>query len=146
MLGAEPALQKRLGRRARIDAAVGRQADDVLKRIEAYALDGSLPERVVVQIGENGPLTEEEIARLRADLRGIERVVLVNVRVPRSWEAQVNATLAKAVADWPQARLADWYTASANQDLLYDHVHPNAAGEVVYADVVARALRRGRAR
>ncbi len=142
MLAAEPALRRWLGRRARIDAAVGRQPSDILARIEDYARRGRLPDRVIVQIGDNGPLSEADMARLRADLRGIPRVVLVDVRVPREWEAQANATLAAAVRGWPQARIADWYAASGDSSLLYDEAHPNARGEEVYARVVARALRR----
>jgi peptidoglycan/LPS O-acetylase OafA/YrhL len=142
MLAAEPALKRRLGRRARIDAAVGRQPDDILARLEAYSRHGRLPDRVIVQIGDNGPLTDADMARLHADLRGIPRVVLVNIRVLREWETEANAELAAAVRHWPQARVADWYSASADPSLLYDEAHPNVRGEQVYARVVAQALRR----
>jgi lysophospholipase L1-like esterase len=68
--------------------------------------------------------------------------VLVNVRVPRSWCAQTNEQLAQAVRGWPQARLADWYDASAAPGLLYDDgTHPNPRGARVYAGVIRRALR-----
>lgn len=142
MLGAEEALREALGPDARIDAAVGRQAVDVIERVEGYALDGALPDEVIVQIGENGPLTQGDIDRLHAVLRGLERVVLVNVRVPRNWEAQSNQVLEDALEDWPEARLADWYGASADPSLLADGAHPTEAGQEVYAQVVKRALRR----
>jgi len=142
MLGAEPALQEKLGPNARIDAAVGRQAVDVIERIEGYALDGALPDEVIVQIGENGPLTQADIDRLHAVLRGLKRVVLVNVRVPRNWEAQSNQVLKDALKDWPEARLADWYKASADPSLLADGAHPTEEGQQVYARTVNRALNR----
>ncbi|MEA2279942.1 MAG: hypothetical protein QOK21_549 [Solirubrobacteraceae bacterium] len=138
MLGAQEAL----GRHMRVDAAVGRQADDIVGRIDAYRAAGRLPSRVVVQIGENGPIPASDLRELRNALRGVRRVVLVNVRVPRSWGAQTNAQLARAVRGWPQARIADWYDASAAPGLLYeDGTHPNPRGARVYAAIVRRALR-----
>jgi peptidoglycan/LPS O-acetylase OafA/YrhL len=142
MLGAQPALQRALGRRARIDAAVGRQAGDIAERIEAYALDDALPDRVVVQVGENGPLTDDDMARLHAVLRGIPRVVFVNVRVPRSWQAESNKVLEDGIEDWPEARIADWYSASSDSELLFDGAHPTEEGQAVYARVVEKALER----
>ncbi|WP_259310962.1 acyltransferase family protein [Capillimicrobium parvum] len=141
MLAAQPALQERFGPKARIDAAVGRQATDILGRLEAYRREGTLPETVVVQMGENGPIWSADVERLKAALKGVKRVVLVNVRVPRSWQAQVNATLDEAVKHWPQARVANWYGASGDAALLYDQAHPDPAGQVVYARVVTKALR-----
>ncbi|HEU4656599.1 MAG TPA: acyltransferase family protein [Capillimicrobium sp.] len=140
MLAAQPALQKALGPQARIDAAVGRQAADIAARIEAYALDGALPDRVIVQVGENGPLTSSDMDRLHAVLRGIPRVVFVNVRVPRSWEAESNSVLEDGIEDWPEARIADWNAASSDPSLLFDGAHPNEEGQQVYARVVDKAL------
>jgi lysophospholipase L1-like esterase len=69
-------------------------------------------------------------------------VVLIIVRVPRSWQDEVNATLADAVHGWRGAVIADWHTASGRPGLLYDDgTHPNAAGQLVYARMVERALR-----
>jgi peptidoglycan/LPS O-acetylase OafA/YrhL len=138
MLGAEEALARRM----RVDAAVGRQADDIVGRLDAYRATGHLPSRVVIQIGENGPIPAGDLRELRHALRGVQRVVLVNVRVPRSWEEQTNQQLARAVRDWPQARLADWYSASAAPGLLYeDGTHPNPRGARVYMRIVRQALR-----
>jgi lysophospholipase L1-like esterase len=75
-------------------------------------------------------------------LRGLKRVVLVNVRVPRNWEAQSNQVLKDALKDWPEARLADWYKASADPSLLADGAHPTEEGQKVYARTVNRALKR----
>ncbi len=138
MLGAQEALPRRF----RVDAAVGRQADDIVGRLDAYRAAGRLPSRVVIQIGENGPIPASDLRELRHALRGVQRVVLVTVRVPRSWCAQTNQQLARAVRGWPQARLADWYAASAASGLLYeDGTHPNPRGARVYARIVRQALR-----
>jgi peptidoglycan/LPS O-acetylase OafA/YrhL len=137
MLAAQPELE----RRATVDAAVGRQVPDILARLAQYRDAGKLSDRVIVQIGENGPLTDDDVAELRAVLRGVQRVVLINVRVPRSWDEEVNAALAAAVRDWPAARLADWHDASARAGLLYpDGAHPTPAGQRVYTRLIRRAL------
>ena len=137
------AAQQALARHATVDAAVARQPSDVVARLDAYRAAERLPSRVVVQIGENGPLWSDDVRALRHALRGVDRVVLVNVRVPRSWVAQVNEKLEQAAASWPAARVADWYGASARGDLLYDDAtHPTARGARVYASLVERALRR----
>jgi len=131
-----------LGDHATVDAAVGRQAPDILARLQRYRRAGRLPGRVVVQIGENGPIFGADIRQLKRELAGVDRVVLVNVRVMRSWRSEVNAVLAETVHDWKQARLADWYTASENPALIYDDgTHPTPPGRNVYARVVERALR-----
>ena len=138
MLGAAP----ELGKLAVVDAEIGRQATDIIGRLQAYRDAGQLPNRVVVQIGENGPVTKSEMAELKRVLKGVDRVVLVNVRVPRSWGDSVNEDLEKAVARWPEARLADWYDASDKRDLLYDDAtHPRPEGQKVYTRIVRQALR-----
>jgi peptidoglycan/LPS O-acetylase OafA/YrhL len=138
MLAAQPAL----GRHATVDAAVGRQANDIIGRLESYRAAGALPSRVIVQIGENGPIFADDMRAMRSVLHGVRRVVLVNLRVPRRWNDDVNARLARAVENWPEARLADWYRASARPGVLWgDGTHPNPRGQRVYARVVARALR-----
>jgi peptidoglycan/LPS O-acetylase OafA/YrhL len=135
------ASQDALGRDMTVDAALGRQASDVIARLETYRAADRLPRRVVVQMGENGPIGSDDIQELRRTLADVQRVVLVNVRVPRTWVAQTNDVLSRAVKDWPQARVADWYDASAGADLLYDdETHPTLQGRRVYARIVRRAL------
>jgi hypothetical protein len=47
------------------------------------------------------------------------------------------------VKDWPAARIADWYDASARAGLLYpDGTHPTPAGQRVYTRLVTRPLSR----
>jgi hypothetical protein len=138
MLAAEQALEHRLG--ARVDAAVGRQPSAIIDRLQRYRDARALPSRVVVQIGDNGPVWYADMVRLRAVLRGVPHVVLVNVREPTSWAGEVNDQLAQAARAWPEAKIADWRAASANPSLLYDGAHPDPRGAVAYANVIERAL------
>jgi hypothetical protein len=138
MLAAQAELEQRLG--ARVDAAVGRQPSAIIDRLQAYRDAHALPPDVVVQIGDNGPVWSADMTRLHAVLSGVPHVVLINVREPTSWQAEVNDTLAQAIRTWPSATIADWLSASSNPSLLYDSAHPDPAGAAVYAGVVARSL------
>ncbi len=140
MLGCAPVLEQRLGSRLRVDAVVGRQAVDTISRLAEYRAHGDLPATVIVQIGDNGPVWYDNLQRLREVLSGVPHVVLVNVRVARSWQGEVDKALAEYVSSWPQAVLADWYSHSS-ESLLVDGVHPSVAGRAIYARVVLEALR-----
>jgi peptidoglycan/LPS O-acetylase OafA/YrhL len=143
MLGASSELEKRLGpRRLRIDATVGRQAADMIATLRTYRQGSGLPSRVIVQIGDNGPILGDQPDQLKAALKGVRRVVLVTVHVPERWQDPNNAVLHAMLDGWPQARLADWNSiASAHPGYLVDGVHANTQGRAAYAKAVAAALK-----
>jgi peptidoglycan/LPS O-acetylase OafA/YrhL len=145
MLGCAPVLEQRLGSRLRVDAIVGRQAFDTIERLAEYRAEGALPQTVIVQIGDNGPVWYANMQRLRTVLGGVPHVVIVNVRVARDWQNEVNSELASYVSTWPQAVLANWY-AHSSESLLVDGVHPSVPGRSIYANVVVAALREAAAR
>ncbi len=132
MLGCAPVLEQRLGSRLRVDAVVGRQAADTIERIAEYRAEGALPRTVIVQLGDNGPVWYANMQRLRSVLSGVQHVVIVNVRVARDWQNEVNSELASYVSTWPQAVLANWYSHSS-ESLLVDGVHPSVPGRAIYA-------------
>jgi peptidoglycan/LPS O-acetylase OafA/YrhL len=145
MLGCAPVLEQRLGLRLRVDAVVGRQAVDTISRLAEYRAHGDLPPTVIVQIGDNGPVWYANLQRLREVLSGVPHVVIVNVRVARSWQGEVDRALAEYVSSWPQAVLANWYSHSS-VGLLVDGVHPSVAGRAIYANVIVEALRQAAGR
>jgi peptidoglycan/LPS O-acetylase OafA/YrhL len=145
MLGCAPVLEQRLGSRLRVDAIVGRQAVDTIERLAEYRAEGALPHTVIVQIGDNGPVWYANMQRLRTVLSGVPHVVIVNVRVARSWQNEVNSELSSYLSTWPQAVLANWYSHSS-ESLLVDGVHPSVPGRAIYATVVVDALREAQSR
>jgi peptidoglycan/LPS O-acetylase OafA/YrhL len=140
MLGASTELESALGSELRIDAVVSRQPEATIARLYAYRAEGSLPRRVIVHIGDNGPVYYADAQRLRAALKGVPLVVLVNVRVDTSWQGEVNSELRQTVAGWHQATIADWYDASTAPGLLADGTHTTPAGARAFAAVIARAI------
>jgi len=140
MLGASSALDSAFGPNLHIDAVVSRQPNATIDRISAYRAEGSLPSRVIVHIGDNGPVYYADAQRLKAALAGVPLVVLVNVRVDTSWQGEVNSELRQTVQGWHQATIADWYDASSAPGLLADGTHTTPEGAKLFAGVISRAI------
>lgn len=125
-----------------VDAAVGRQAREVVRIVQARLQDGTLPPVVVIQTGNNGPVTEGQLDDLLEALAGVRRVVLVNVRVDRPWEEGNNRAIAAAASSHGNVRLVDWRGSTEGKpELFYDDgIHSSPAGAVVYASLIAAAI------
>jgi hypothetical protein len=136
MVAARSALLAEGGSGTRVDAVVGRQNDATLTVLERYREDGTLAltERLIIHIGTNGPLTQAQFDRLARITADVPDVVVVNVRVPKSWESQSNRVIAENVPTLERMRLADWHEASKDPGVLgRDGVHPTPTGARVYA-------------
>lgn len=142
MVAATPALDQALPG-IYIDAMVGRQFSTGLDVIAQLKAAGQLRSIVVVGLGTNGTVTSDEISQLFTEIGPNRRLVLVNTFEDRSWEQEVNSTLAAAVGAHPTSVvLADWYdTIGHRTDLLWpDGIHPQPAGGVVYATMLKAAV------
>jgi peptidoglycan/LPS O-acetylase OafA/YrhL len=142
MIQGADALARDLGP-LRVDAAVGRhiaEGIDILRRRQS---SGELAGTVIVQLGNNGPFRAGQFDAAMDALRDVPLVVWVNVRVPRDWEAHNNRVIASGVAHYPNARLVDWYDATADRPDLFwkDGYHPRPEGAKLYADLIAAAIR-----
>ncbi len=128
--------------RVEVDAAVGRLPWQVPGLLRARREAGTLPSIVVIHTGNNGIISRQTLEELMDTLSGVERVVLVNVRVKRDWEQANNATIADAPSRYPNVRVVDWYGATAGRDDLFasDGIHPGAAGAALYAELIAAAV------
>jgi hypothetical protein len=142
MAGAADTLRRAFGGDAVVDAKEARQPTDYPSVIDAYRSADRLPDHVIVQIGNNGPVWYDDLVALQESLAGVDHVYLVNVEVPRSWEGEVNSELAEFVGQWPEATVIDWHSAAAeNSDLTYDQIHLTPEGEALYASLIAQAFR-----
>jgi hypothetical protein len=142
MVAATPALDTALPG-IEINAMVGRQFYTGLQVIEQLKEEGQLRKIVVVGLGTNGTVTTDEISQLFTEIGPNRLLVLVNTYEARSWEQEVNSTLATAAADHPgSVALANWYdTIEHRTDLLWpDGIHPQPAGGVVYAKMLKAAV------
>lgn len=124
-----------------VDAVVGRQLVDAADSVRGWEAKVPL-HRVVLSLGTNGPFPPERLDELLAELQDVRRVVLVNVRMPRSWEAEVNAQLAAATGRWPNVVLVDWHAFSHDKTELFarDGIHVNRSGARSLAMLIAAGL------
>ena len=142
MLGAAGQLEKDVPNLTVIDAQVGMQAYTAVDVLNARRAAGELGEVVVVHIGNNGVYTEEEFDQTMQALEGVRRVVFVNVNVPRAWEEPNNEVISEGVGRYPNAVLADWYSASVDHPEYFveDGVHLQIKGQKVYAALIAEKI------
>ncbi len=140
MVGAAPSLIEQYGDDAIIDAKVSRQAGVLAPIVQQLLAEGRLGSTVVVQVGINGTVTEEEL-RAIVDAAAGRRVFIINARVPRSWETSNNETVKRVVPRLPRAKVIDWYAASnGHRDwFLGDGVHLTPDGRDAYARLIKRA-------
>jgi peptidoglycan/LPS O-acetylase OafA/YrhL len=142
MRGASTQLAALLGDKAVVDAKEGRQPSAYPELIDAYRRRGELPNRVVVQEGNNGPVYWSDATALKQSLTGVDHVYLVNVEVPRSWEGEVNDELQQIAAVWPQAEVVDWHD-TVDPATTYDGIHVDPDGAEAYANLIAGAVNGG---
>jgi peptidoglycan/LPS O-acetylase OafA/YrhL len=141
MIDAAPYLSKLLPGIV-ISAKVGRQLYQASAVIATLKKEGELGQRVIIELGTNGPFSEAQLVSLLDSLGPVQQIVLVNTRVPRPWQSVVNSTLAEVARTFPHTTLVNWYAASANHNNYFwpDGVHLNPTGAQAYAVLLAKSV------
>ena len=113
-----------------IDAQVSRQVPEAIGILNARRDAGRLSPVVIVHVGNNGIIRHEQVDAMMQALADVQRVVIVNFKVPRRWEGPNNTVLAEKVPQFPNAVLVDWYSASIDRPELfwYDGIHLRPEG------------------
>jgi lysophospholipase L1-like esterase len=142
MVDASPYLQQMLPG-INVEGKIGRQLWQTPLLIAQLKADGTLGNRVILELGTNGSYTAAELTSLLKSLGPVQRIVLVNTRVPEPWESVVNQTLAQVAKTWPHTVLVNWYQDSANHNRWFypDGVHLNPVGAKIYARLLVNALK-----
>ena len=142
MTSATPALRDRF-KRILIDAAVARQVKDGIAALERLKSEGRIGRVVIIHLGNNGRWLAAQVDRIMRILSGVERVVFVNVRVPRRWEASNNETLAAGVRRHAgRAVLLNWkklWRTCPAKTFGKDGTHLSATGARCYSRLIANA-------
>src|SRR5262249_20142204 len=92
-----------------VDAAERRQFSTGVDIIEGLKKSGQLGQDVVVQLGTNGTVDPAQFDRMMGVLSDRQKVVIINAKVPRPWEDQVNSELGDGVKKYKNAVLLDWH-------------------------------------
>jgi len=123
-----------------INARVGRQATELLEVItnDKQNMNAST---IVLNLGNNNKLTEEQVAAIFEEIKDQPRIVVVNTAVPRAWRDDNNALIAQYAAMYG-AYLVDWAAISNGHPEYFapDGVHLVPAGVRAYVDAITTQL------
>jgi peptidoglycan/LPS O-acetylase OafA/YrhL len=124
------------------DAQVGQQLYQVQGAVSQLKAEGAVGNRLILELGTNGPFTVPQLQALLNALGPQQKIVLVNTAVPRPWAQQVNQTIATVAQSYPNTVVVDWSAESANcaQCLYPDGVHLDPTGAKYYATLMVQAL------
>ena len=141
VLSARDSLRSVIGK-VSIDAAVSRQPKVIADRIRARREEQRLGTAVVIHMGTNGIVQEADLKPILEELSDRDRVVVVNVRVPRVWMKPTNEMISSLVTQFPNVRLADWNAASKGHKGYFapDGVHLTKTGAEVFATLINEML------
>jgi peptidoglycan/LPS O-acetylase OafA/YrhL len=124
-----------------VNARVGRQADELLTVILhdlSIAPDGP----VVLNLGNNGALHEDEVVAIFEALKESPKVIVVNTAVPRPWQEPNNELIAEVAARFPNIAIVNWSEISLGHPEYFapDGVHLVGAGVDIYVAEIAQYL------
>jgi peptidoglycan/LPS O-acetylase OafA/YrhL len=124
-----------------VNAHVGRQAPELLDAIlhdKANAPDGP----VVLDLGNNNSLTEQQVVDILEALKDEKKVILVNTAVPRPWRESNNQLIAEVSARYSNVRVIDWASVSDGHPEYFapDGVHLVQTGVAIYVEQIAKYL------
>jgi peptidoglycan/LPS O-acetylase OafA/YrhL len=142
MVGARPQLRERFGT-IRVDAKVARQVSEGINRLKLMRRRGQLGDVVIIHLGNNGKFTSAQFDEIMRIVSGVKRVLFVNVKVPRRWEASVNRVLVAGVHRYPGVVYVNWrhqWRYCNGRIFGSDATHLTPAGARCYARVIAGAI------
>jgi peptidoglycan/LPS O-acetylase OafA/YrhL len=143
MVDARKALRARI-KGIYIDASVGRHVLGGIAVLRSLRNANRLGGVVVVHLGTNGIFSASEFDELMGVLSGLDKVVFINLKVPRRWETPDNRTISAGVKRYPSAVLVDWHTlwrhCAGGRVFGSDGVHLTSSGAACYARLVAAAI------
>ncbi|MFM2137504.1 MAG: hypothetical protein RJA84_632 [Actinomycetota bacterium] len=123
-----------------INARVGRQATELLEVIKNDK-GNMVGSTIVLNLGNNNRLTEEQVAEIFAEIQDQPRIIVVNTAVPRGWRDENNSLIAQYAAQYG-AKLIDWAAISEGHPEYFgpDGVHLVPAGVRAYVDAITAQL------
>lgn len=141
MLGAANVLSHAIGD-IDVDAQVGRQWAAGTALLQERKRKDLLGDTVIVHLGNNGPISARQLREMLDILKDTPQVVLVNLKVPRPYEAASNALLAEASSLYPNVTVVDWRGPSlmARKAFGQDGLHLTNEGARLYAQLIAQTL------
>jgi hypothetical protein len=124
-----------------VNARVGRQAPELLDEI-LRDISNAPTGPVVLNMGNNNALTEEQVVKVLDALKDQSRVVLVNTAVPRPWRDSNNDLISQVSGRYSNLRIVDWASISEGHPEYFapDGVHLVGTGVAIYVAEIAKYL------
>ncbi|MEY4734745.1 MAG: hypothetical protein RL428_80 [Actinomycetota bacterium] len=124
-----------------VNARVGRQADELLTEI-VRDLPNAPTGPVVLNLGNNNALSEDQVVAILDALKGQSKVVLVNTAVPRPWRDGNNELISRVSARYSNVRVVDWASLSEGHPEYFapDGVHLVPSGVSVYVAEISKYI------
>lgn len=122
----------------RVSSDFGRpfsHADAELTKI----LAGGTPDVLIIALGTNPPMSLSQVDAFMARTGGIDKVVFVNIRIPRDWEAPTNELINSLPYRFDKVSVVDWNTYSNARPWVFNPsgFHLSEAGKPEFANLVA---------
>ena len=101
---------------------------------------------MVLQVGNNGPMSAEQFDAVMAEVAEVadqRLVITLTLKEPRSYEAGNNVVISGATARWPNLRILDWHAAASGDPEWFgdgEGIHLRGTGARAMADLIAGAL------
>lgn len=125
-----------------IDARVGRQLNEAVKLAPTYAEFNNSNNAVILELGTNGYFTDRQIDSLIKSFSKAH-IYLINTRVPRPWEKEVNKTLNKKAEESSNITLIDWHSNALTHPEYFedDGVHLKPKGVEALTSLIDKTLK-----
>lgn len=126
-----------------IDAKISRQlykSEEIFIQYKSY---DSADTAVIILLGTNGAFNEGHVDDIVQHFP-LSKKIFVNVKMPNSWQDQVNATLKAYTDKHPDIGLVDWYNASKDHPEYFasDKTHLVTEGVDAMMNLILEELKR----
>ncbi|MDM5299945.1 acyltransferase family protein [Bacillus pumilus] len=126
-----------------IDAKVGRQMSEAIRIAPQYASFNRKDAVIIIELGTNGFFTEASMTSFIQHFPNAH-IFLVNTKVPRSWEDDVNRVMQRVANQYSNVTLVDWHSAASGQPAYFhaDGVHLTTKGSDILTQLITAAIKK----
>lgn len=125
-----------------LDAKEGRGPEGAKNAIQRHLDDGTLPDTVIIQVGTNAPLQQEELDEILGLLAG-RTVLMLTVHAPDIAYIDANNALIRALPErYSNVKVADWdaLVDAGTVTLTPDGIHLGQYGAAPYVQLILDTL------
>ncbi len=138
MLGAKPQLENA---GFVVDASEARQASDVIEVVRRLRADGQLGNTVVIHVGTNGEVTNNDLAAIMTNLPPdeVSSVWFLTDYADKPWIAANNQRIIALARSYTNVHVGYWYDVAATlPGMATDRIHlQSSEAKQAYANVIA---------